>query len=214
MSDTTQDRIWWFAVDQQKSGPYTRAELQEQARDGRFGVDDHVWHTGLTEWMPARDVPGLWQSTEVQLATDSAPPPAPTGWSQPAPQAVQASGERMRMGFIGAIQTCLRKYADFSGRASRSEYFWFLLFYYIIALPAAILLSEEQTNALTLLSAVAVLAFSLPMYAVGARRLHDTGLSGWWQLLHVFSLIGSIIILILTVRKGEPGSNKYGPPVV
>ena len=212
MSDTTQDRIWWFAVDQQKSGPYTRAELQEQARQGRFGMNDHVWHNGLTEWMPARDVPGLWQSAGLQPVADAAPPPAPVGWSpSAAPLAAQGT---QRMGFITAVQTCLRKYADFSGRASRSEYFWFLLFYYIVALPAALLLSEEQATALTLLSAVAVLAFSLPMYAVGARRLHDTGLSGWWQLLHVFSIIGSVIVLVLTLRQGEPGRNKYGPPLV
>ena len=49
---------------------------------------------------------------------------------------------------------------------------------------------------------------------MGARRLHDTGLSGWWQLLHVFSIIGSVIVLVLTLRQGEPGSNKYGPPLV
>lgn len=79
------------------------------------------------------------------------------------------------MGFVEAVTTCLSKYVDFTGQASRSEFWWFSLFQ-VLALLMVALASEIAAGVL-------YLALSLPMLSVGARRLHDIGRSGFWLLL-------------------------------
>lgn len=80
-----------------------------------------------------------------------------------------------------SIATCYRKYADFSGRASRSEFWWYMLFYnVIVGIPIA-LVSEA-------LDSIWSLANLVPALAVSARRLHDVDRSGWWQLLPLAAL--------------------------
>ena len=92
------------------------------------------------------------------------------------------------MTFIEAIRTCFSKYADFSGCASRPEYWWWILFNVIVS---AVL---YRTN--VWLDSVFSLATFLPTIAVTARRLHDTNRSGWWQLLTFVPLIGWIVLII------------------
>ncbi len=108
------------------------------------------------------------------------------------------------MQFQDSIKTCLNKYATFSGRASRSEYWWFVLFNFIAQVVAAIL-SENLSYAV----AVALL---LPGIAVGVRRLHDRDKSGWWMLLIFIPLIGSIVLLVWYCQKGSESDNRFGPP--
>lgn len=84
------------------------------------------------------------------------------------------------MSFSAAVSTCFAKYATFSGRASRSEYWYFVLFYVIASFFGGIV--DGVTGALVG-TAVVSLALFIPSISVGARRLHDTGRSGWWQLL-------------------------------
>ncbi len=99
------------------------------------------------------------------------------------------------------------KYATFEGRASRSEYWWFFLFTLLMFLGAgmidAVLDGSNQATGL-----VAALVFLLPSLAVGARRLHDTGKSGWWLLLYIIPL-GSIVLLILFALPTSPAGGKY-----
>ena len=92
-------------------------------------------------------------------------------------------------------------YAQFEGRASRSEYWWFYLFT-VLATAAADTLGGTVGN-------LASLAFFLPGLALVARRLHDTGRSGWWFLI-VFTIIGIPVLLYWLVRASDAGSNKYG----
>ena len=82
-----------------------------------------------------------------------------------------------------SIKTCFQKYATFTGVASRPEYWWFILFYYLVYILSAILF---KSPALTLLWWVGTL---LPMLSAGVRRLHDSGRSGWWLLLPIVNLI-------------------------
>lgn len=105
------------------------------------------------------------------------------------------------MNFGQAIATCLGKYATFSGRASRPEFWWFTLFQLILGLATSML--SETANAL------AALALLLPALAVGARRLHDIGRSGWWQLLYLTG-IGFLLLLYWLVQPSSDGSNDYG----
>jgi uncharacterized membrane protein YhaH (DUF805 family) len=122
------------------------------------------------------------------------------------------------MSFQEAVRTVLQqKYADFSGRARRSEYWWFVLAQGLIILVPYILFiigAAAQKTALTvifgLLLAVVVLGLLVPGLAVTVRRLHDTNRSGWWYLL-AFVPFGSLVVLVFTILEGTPGPNNYGP---
>jgi uncharacterized membrane protein YhaH (DUF805 family) len=107
------------------------------------------------------------------------------------------------MNFQEAVKTCFSKYVDFGGRASRSEYWWFVLAYVIVAIVAGLI--HEVVYGL------AILAFLLPLLAVGARRLHDIGKSGWWLLLGLIPLVG-LVLLYFMVQPSQPESNEYGAP--
>lgn len=104
------------------------------------------------------------------------------------------------MTFSESISICFKKYATFDGRASRSEYWWFVLFTFIASLATGIV-SET-------LSGLFSLAVLLPSLAVGARRLHDTDRSGWFLLLWIIPVIGWIVLVIWAIQEGkEP--NRY-----
>ena len=98
-------------------------------------------------------------------------------------------------------------YADFEGRATRQQFWMFVLVSIIISVVISILEGAFGTMFLGVLFSLAIL---LPNLAIGARRLHDTGMSGWWQLVVLVPFIGWIILIILFARKGEAGPNKYG----
>jgi uncharacterized membrane protein YhaH (DUF805 family) len=113
----------------------------------------------------------------------------------------------------------LRKYAEFSGRARRKEYWMFALFNAIVSFAIAFtggfyqgLTGSESIG--TLFSGLGVL-YSLgvlvPSLAVGVRRLHDTGRSGWFLLLALVPILGWIAILVFLVQDGNPGANAFGP---
>ncbi|HLA35656.1 MAG TPA: DUF805 domain-containing protein [Rhodocyclaceae bacterium] len=104
------------------------------------------------------------------------------------------------MTFTESIKTCFSKYADFNGRASLSEYWWFVLFFFLGSLTAAV----SPT-----LAALFYLAILFPSFAVATRRLHYTDRSGWWQLLALLFPIGGFVLLYFFSQPGkEP--NRYG----
>lgn len=112
----------------------------------------------------------------------------------------------------------LKKYAQFSGRARRKEYWLFQLVVCAvlgsIGLAGGVLLAATppEAEAVALIPIVVVaLAMFLPTYAVGVRRLHDTGRSGWWMLVGLVPFIGGVWQLILMVLPGDEGANMYGP---
>ena len=105
------------------------------------------------------------------------------------------------MTFVDAVKKCFTNYVGFTGRAPRSEYWWWVLFVVL----ASIILSMVSQE----LSGVFSLAVLLPGIAVAARRLHDMGKSGWWQLLIFIPLIGLLVLLYWMVQPSE-GDNAYG----
>tara|TARA_R110000796_G_scaffold251533_2_gene383226 strand:+ start:29431 stop:29817 length:387 start_codon:yes stop_codon:yes gene_type:complete len=109
----------------------------------------------------------------------------------------------------------LRKYATFTGRARRKEYWFFTLFNLLIMLVLSIIdgmIGLYSTEAgLGILSGIYTLALLIPSLAVTVRRLHDIGRTGWWLLIAFIPLIGALILLIFTVLDSKPGSNQYGP---
>ena len=104
------------------------------------------------------------------------------------------------MNFGQAISTCLSKYAGFSGRASRPEFWWFFLFQILVSVAASML---GET-----LAALVSLGLLLPALAVGTRRLHDIGKSGWWQLI-MLTGIGFFVLIYWWVQPTEEGGNAY-----
>lgn len=109
----------------------------------------------------------------------------------------------------------LRKYAVFHGRARRKEYWYFFLGNVIISAMLAVFDSLTGTfNAVTgvgLFGGLYSLAMFVPGLSVSVRRLHDTSRSGWWLLLALIPLLGTIAFLILTVLDSTAGENQYGP---
>jgi uncharacterized membrane protein YhaH (DUF805 family) len=117
------------------------------------------------------------------------------------------------MGFGGAIATCFRKYVDFTGRARRAEYWWFVLFYCLLvgaltAVDVTMMINAQIGG--SLLSSLASLALFLPTLAVAVRRLHDTDRTGWWVLIGLIPLIGWIIYLVFMCQRGTEGPNRFG----
>ena len=102
----------------------------------------------------------------------------------------------------------LKKYADFSGRARRKEFWMFALINFIIAIILGVVDSMIGMPVLGLTYALGVL---LPSIAVGARRFHDIGKSGWWLLIGLIPFIGVLVLIIFFVLDSNPGDNKYGP---
>tara|TARA_R110001583_G_scaffold18738_8_gene74243 strand:+ start:217 stop:588 length:372 start_codon:yes stop_codon:yes gene_type:complete len=101
----------------------------------------------------------------------------------------------------------LKKYAVFSGRASRQEYWMFFLFNILIAF--AIGFVEGLVGSPGVVSGLYVLALLLPGIAIAVRRLHDTGRSGWWLLIGFIPLVGPIVLLVFFVQGSTQEENKF-----
>jgi uncharacterized membrane protein YhaH (DUF805 family) len=102
-----------------------------------------------------------------------------------------------------------KKYAVFSGRAPRKEFWMFVLGHVIVSMVLGAISSADEN--LMWVMPLYGLAVLLPALGLTVRRLHDTGKSGWWLLLSLVPLIGSIVLLVFYVTDSQPGSNKYGP---
>lgn len=102
----------------------------------------------------------------------------------------------------------LKKYAEFNGRARRQEYWMFILFNMIFATAASILDYILGTG--SIINLIYSFAVLIPGIAVGVRRLHDTGRSGWMLLIGLIPIIGWIWVFVLLVSDSTPGENEYG----
>lgn len=103
-----------------------------------------------------------------------------------------------------------KNYANFSGRAGRSEFWFFMLVAFVANIVLGIL--DSVVGLFGILGLVFSLGIMLPSLAVGARRLHDIGRSGWWQLLLLVPVVGIIGLIVLWAMQGEDGANAFGPP--
>jgi uncharacterized membrane protein YhaH (DUF805 family) len=108
------------------------------------------------------------------------------------------------MDFKQSILRCVRdKYADFNGRASRPEFWWFALFCFLVG-------AAFQVLRLEMIGMLVNLALLLPSLAVGARRLHEMGKSGWFQLVWLIPFIGWAVMVYWLVQPSVAGANEYG----
>lgn len=102
----------------------------------------------------------------------------------------------------------LQNYANFSGRARRSEYWFFVLFNVLFSIAAFIL---DMITGIGIIGGLYALAMLIPGLAVAVRRLHDIGKSGWMYLIVLIPIVGGIWLLVLLFLDSQPGDNKYGP---
>jgi uncharacterized membrane protein YhaH (DUF805 family) len=111
--------------------------------------------------------------------------------------------------FTTAITTCFQKYIDFAGRAIRSEYWYWVLFHFIVLIVANIIDMMILGNT-GIFSVIVSLGLFLPSLAVAVRRLHDTDRTGWWILIGLVPLVGAIILIVMMVQRGTVGPNRFG----
>lgn len=137
------------------------------------------------------------------------------------------------IGFLRALDRFFRKYADFTGRASRSEYWWWILWAVIISSALSLVgafidlatgfgadtdptsmqaLTEAFLAPSSWISYVFAAAVIVPSWAVAARRLHDTNRSGWWQLLSLIPFVGGVILLVWYASAPRPEGTRFDRP--
>ena len=104
------------------------------------------------------------------------------------------------MNMFEAFSHCMRNYFTFSGRGSMREFWWFQLILFLISCLA----TEQAVPAMGIV-------FIIPVLAAGSRRLHDTGRSGWWQLLLLIPVVGIIVLIIFYAQEPIKAANKFGP---
>ncbi|GIF63442.1 DUF805 domain-containing protein [Asanoa ishikariensis] len=117
------------------------------------------------------------------------------------------------MSFTDSIKAVLTNYVGFSGRARRSEYWWFVVFSILVNVVARILdsvLFDTTTSGTGIIGGIVGLALFLPGLAVAIRRLHDTDRSGWWVLLALIPIIGAIVLIVFMAGDSKPGTNRFG----
>ena len=108
-----------------------------------------------------------------------------------------------------SILTCLSKYIDFSGRARRSEYWWFALCCSVVSGLLTVL--GRKIGIFNVLASIFSVAIFLPALAVVWRRLHDIGKKGTWFFIVLIPIVGIILLFIWLIQDSQPGSNEYGP---
>ena len=137
--------------------------------------------------------------------TDVPPPPPPAnyggGGGTPQPMANPLIGYWKKV--------VLENYANFTGRARRAEFWWYALANFIVSVVLNLL--QAAASIFVVLVVIYGLAVLIPGIAVGIRRLHDTGKTGWWLLIVLIPLVGIIVLIVFFATDGQPGPNQYGP---
>lgn len=134
------------------------------------------------------------------------PPPLPNSGM------VNNHSAEANYGIMDWFKKSLRNYANFSGRARRKEYWYFVLVQMGLVIIAMILDAIIFNSEIGLFYIVVALGLFLPGLAVTIRRLHDTSRSGWWFLISILPLIGSIILLVFLASDTKLETNQWGPP--
>jgi uncharacterized membrane protein YhaH (DUF805 family) len=210
------EKIWFYASQGEQKGPIDAAELDMLIGTDTIGPDTLIWRDGMTDWQPAAAalpdelMPSAWS----RPATPPPPPPRPQAQTTSAPTGPSYGGGSYYhpTQFMDCVKTVFNRYAKFNGRARRPEFWYFVLFNFIaqlaLGLVDAAVFGLSDISPLNNLYSLAVL---VPSLAVGARRLHDIGRSGWWQLIMFIPLIGIIVLIVWWAKRGNDGGNEYGP---
>jgi uncharacterized membrane protein YhaH (DUF805 family) len=212
---------WYYLANDTRIGPVEQIEIDRLVSQGSILANTLVWREGLDGWEEAGNqfsfvggvsgpppVPPRARAASMVMST---PAKLSAGYEQGSSVDKLYAGAPAR-GFGEAISTCLSKYFTFSGRASRSEYWFFFLFSFLISLVATILDTalvgiERDTSPL---NALAMLGLFLPGLAAGVRRIHDINRSGWWYGSIFFWFLGLTIAGILHAVYQQSAENFIG----
>ena len=119
------------------------------------------------------------------------------------------------VGFGEAVSRGFRKYFTFSGRATRAETWWWVLFTFLAGIVLVVVDTLTGTMGMFgdsgLLGGLFELATLVPSLALAARRLHDINRTAWWLLLLFVLVVGWIVLIVWAIKRGDKGPNKYGP---
>jgi uncharacterized membrane protein YhaH (DUF805 family) len=113
------------------------------------------------------------------------------------------------MSFTQAVRSGFANYVNFSGRATRSEFWWWQLFTLLVAFVAGMIDGAVGLNSDTIPYLWALVTL-LPGLAVSVRRLHDIDMSGWWLFIIMIPLVGFVLLFVWFIRDGTPGYNRFG----
>lgn len=108
--------------------------------------------------------------------------------------------------FIDVIK---KQYIDFEGRATRQQYWMYVLFYFILSIVIGIIGAILGETIYRILNSVVSLGLFLPSLGIGVRRLHDTDRSGWWYLIGLLPIIGGLVLLVFFCLPGTEGENRF-----
>lgn len=208
------DRQWHYTAGGTSVGPRTSDQMQALIGRGEVTAQTLVWSEGMAEWVQAAatDLRGFFAGAD---ATPLAAHPGALAEGFGATSAF--SGPAPRMGFGEAVRYCLSNYAKFSGRASRSQYWFFTLF--LVAVNLGITLIDLVTGAtvepigaggmtLMAISVLFALGTFIPSLAVSSRRFHDAGWSFWWFLLILVPLAGVVFVFVVSLLR-DPNPNRF-----
>lgn len=200
MSD---DGPWHYQAGSESKGPFSREQMAGFLAAGVIDAHALIWSEAAPQWTP------LFQTELRPLLGDSpVSPPART-----VPQiAASSSPPPESVGFQDAVKAFFAGYATFSGRATRPEYWFAVLFLILSILGTAILdgVLFGSSPGVTPISWLWQLATFLPSVAVTVRRLHDTDRSGWNYLWVFLPIIGAILLIVFCCQRGTAGANRYG----
>lgn len=201
---------WYYAINGDSRGPISEAKISALIRNRKIAPETLVWHEGMVQWQEARG----------HFSFENMPPPI--------------SGAAPPRGFIEAIRVCFTNYVTFSGRASRSEFWFFMLFTWLGSFAVELLTGQSG-----IASGIFSLVTLLPTLAVSVRRLHDTDRTGWWMcgglviiavsiplfilfvaqglspilgptIISLAWLAYSIVLIVFFCQRGTPGANRFG----
>lgn len=114
-----------------------------------------------------------------------------------------------QVSFVEAIKMAIvQNYANFNGRSSRSEYWWYVLFTFILGVAVSAIFGTKTAG--MIISGIISLALFVPGIAICVRRLHDIGKSGWWWLIGFIPLVGAIILIVWFCKESMPMANRWG----
>ena len=131
-----------------------------------------------------------------------------------------AQNVKPRLSMGEAVASVFKNYANFKGRARRSEYWWFLVFNSLVVIFLNLIvqpIAASNTESIFMLGLVLLLYLAylvgmiIPCWAVTVRRLHDIGKSGWWWLIALIPIVGSLVLLVWSCQDSDVCENKYGP---
>ena len=183
---------YFYAIGGKRQGPVTLDELKSLAARQELNRTALLWTEGMTAWQPAGQTPSVFEGLPPDLdsISESTPPPLP-GDAGDTPNPL-----------LEYLQV-MKKYAVFEGRASRQE-FWSFFFVNLVVVIVLAIIDGLIADGPGILRTIYSLAVIMPNIAVGIRRMHDTGRSGWWILLPIGNLI-------YWAEESKPGSNQFGP---